>query len=88
MSKELERARAELSKRYKTAIKNAEDEAKQLRLENEALRRENKELQKKYTKLVIFHNLSKAEQEFILRSRTIDELFGEVTNRVYKTGGV
>lgn len=66
MSKELERARQELSKKYRNTIQTLEEENKKLKEENARLQKERDKAIVKYSKMVIYDNLSAKDQEHIL----------------------
>ena len=78
MSKELERARQELSKKYRNTIQTLEEENKKLKEENERLQKERDKAIVKYSKLVIYNNLSAKDQERILSDDGISKLLSNL----------
>lgn len=74
MSKELERARQELSKKYRNTIQTLEEENKKLKEENERLQKERDKAIVKYSKIVIFEKLSAKDQERILSDEGVSQL--------------
>ena len=74
MSKELERARQELSKKYRNTIQTLEEENKKLKEENERLQKERDKAIVKYSKMVIYDNLSAKDQERVLSDDGISKL--------------
>lgn len=78
MSKELERARQELSKKYRNTIKTLEEENEKLKKENEQLQKERDKAVVKYSKMVIFEKLSAKDQERILSDDGITKLLGDL----------
>lgn len=82
MSKELERARQELSKKYRNTIKTLEEENKKLKEENERLQKERDKAIVKYSKMVIYDNLSAKDQERVLSDDGISKLLGNLIKGV------
>jgi hypothetical protein len=78
MSKELERARQELSKKYRNTIHTLEEENKKLKEENERLQKERDKAIVKYSKLVIYNNLSAKDQERILSDDGVSKLLSNL----------
>lgn len=82
MSKELERARQELSKKYRNTIQALEAENKKLKEENERLQNERDKAIIKYSKLAIYNKLSEKDQARILSddgmSRFMTEMFNQI----------
>lgn len=78
MSKELERARQELSKKYRNTIQTLEEENKKLKEENERLQKERDKAIVKYSKLVIYNNLSAKDQERILSDDGVSKLLSNL----------
>lgn len=78
MSKELERARQELSKKYRNTIQTLEEENKKLKKENDILKKERDKAIVKYSKLVIYNNLSAKDQERILSDDGVTKLLGDL----------
>lgn len=78
MSKELERARQELSKKYRNTIQTLEEENEKLRKENEILKKERDKALIKYSKLVIYNNLSAKDQERILSDDGVSKLLSNL----------
>lgn len=78
MSKELERARQELSKKYRNTIKTLEEENEKLKKENEVLKKERDKALIKYSKMVIFEKLSAKDQERILSDDGVTKLLGNL----------
>lgn len=78
MSKELERARQELSKKYRNTIQTLEEENKKLKKENDILKKERDKAIVKYSKLVIYNNLSAKDQERILSDDDVTRLLGDL----------
>lgn len=74
MSKELERAHQELSKKYRNTIKTLEEENEKLKKENEVLKKERDKAIVKYSKMVIFEKLSAKDQERILSDDGVTQL--------------
>lgn len=82
MSKELERARQELSKKYRNTIQTLEEENKKLKEENERLQKERDKAIVKYSKMVIYDNLSAKDQERVLSDDGISKLLGNLIKGV------
>lgn len=78
MSKELERARQELSKKYRNIIQTLEEENEKLKKENEILKKERDKAIVKYSKLVIYNNLSTKDQERILSDDGVSKLLSNL----------
>lgn len=78
MSKELERARQELSKKYRNTIQTLEEENKKLKEENERLQKERDKAIVKYSKMVIYDNLSAKDQERVLSDDGVSKLLGNL----------
>lgn len=78
MSKELERARQELSKKYRNTIQTLEEENQKLKEENAKLQKERDKAIVKYSKMVIYDKLSKEDQERILSDDGITKLLGNL----------
>lgn len=78
MSKELERARQELSKKYRNTIQTLEEENEKLKKENDILKKERDKAIVKYLKLVIYNNLSAKDQEHILSDDGVTKLLGDL----------
>lgn len=78
MSKELERARQELSKKYRNTIQTLEEENEKLKKENEILKKERDKALVKYSKLVIYNNLSVRDQERILSDDGVSKLLSNL----------
>lgn len=82
MSKELERARQELSKKYRNTIQTLEEENKKLKEKNERLQKERDKAIVKYSKMVIYDNLSAKDQERILSDDGISKLLSNLIKGV------
>lgn len=78
MSKELERARQELSKKYRNTIQTLEEENEKLKKENDILKKERDKALVKYSKLVIYNNLSAKDQERILSDDGVSKLLSNL----------
>lgn len=78
MSKELERARQELSKKYRNTIQTLEEENQKLKEENAKLQKERDKAIVKYSKMVIYSKLSKEDQDRILSDDGISKLLGNL----------
>lgn len=78
MSKELERARQELSKKYRNTIQTLEEENQKLKEENAKLQKERDKAIVKYSKMVIYNKLSKKDQDRILSDDGISKLLGNL----------
>lgn len=82
MSKELERARQELSKKYRNTIQTLEAENEKLKSENMKLQKERDKAIVKYSKLAIYNKLSEKDQAHILSddgmSRFMTEFFNQI----------
>lgn len=62
----MERARQELSKKYRNTIQTLEEENQKLKEENAKLQKERDKAIVKYSKMVIYSKLSKEDQDRIL----------------------
>lgn len=71
MSKELERARQELSKKYRNTIQTLEEE-------NAKLQKERDKAIVKYSKMVIYNKLSQQDQERILSDDGVSKLLSNL----------
>lgn len=78
MSKELERARQELSKKYRNTIQTLEEENQKFKEENAKLQKERDKAIVKYSKMVIYSKLSKEDQDRILSDDGISKLLGNL----------
>lgn len=78
MSKELERARQELSKKYRNTIQTLEEENQKLKEENAKFQKERDKAIVKYSKMVIYSKLSKKDQDRILSDDGISKLLGNL----------
>lgn len=82
MSKELERARQELSKKYRNTIQTLEAENEKLKEENERLQKERDKAIVKYSKLAIYNKLSEKDQARILSDDGLSKFMNEIFNQV------
>lgn len=82
MSKELERARRELSKKYRNTIQTLDSENKKLKEENERLQQERDKAIVKYSKLAIYNKLSEKDQARILSDNDISGFMTEIFNQI------
>lgn len=82
MSKELERARQELSRKYKNTIQALEAENKKLKEENERLQQERDKAIVKYSKLAIYNKLSEKDQARILSDNDMSRFMTEIFNQI------
>lgn len=78
MSKELERARQELSKKYRNTIQTLEEENQKLKEENAKLQKERDKAIVKYSKMVIYNKLSQQDQERILSDDGVSKLLSNL----------
>lgn len=74
MSKELERARQELSKKYRNTIQTLEEENQKLKEENAKLQKERDKAIVKYSKMVIYNK----DQERILSDDGVSKLLSNL----------